>query len=135
MLSTRVTTGLYLPQEHQRVFPIFLVPPSESDDNFSDKLFWNTWIVHVLLQLFKARQVFILLSFTLFSPIIFIFPSTAYCISSEFDIFITILVLSSKFVLSFLRLLDILYKKALSTFFFFFFDDVIDQKEINNFLF
>ena len=48
--------------------------------------------------------------------------------SSDVDIFIMKLVLSSKFVLSFLSLLDILYKKALSTIFFFFFerDDVND---------
>ena len=43
--------------------------------------------------------------------------------------------LSSKFVLRFLSLLYILYKKAFSTIAFFEQDDINDQKAINNFLF
>ena len=47
MLSAWVAIGLYLPQEHQRVFPILLVSASESNDSFPGEfffhgLFWNT---------------------------------------------------------------------------------------------
>ena len=35
MLSAWVAIGLYLPEEHQRVFPILLVSSSDFDDSFS----------------------------------------------------------------------------------------------------
>ena len=56
---------------------------------------------------------FIIWSFTFFSPLFS--SSEALFASSDFDIFMMKLVLSSKFVLSFLSSLDIFYNKALST--------------------
>ena len=85
---------------------------------FFHVLFWNTGFVHVWLQLNKVRHVFIIWSFTFWVPLFS--SSEALFISSDFDIFIMKLILSSKFVLSFLSLLDILYEKAHSTIFFFF---------------
>ena len=60
--------------------------------------------------------------------------SKALFVSSDFDIFMLKLVLSSKFLWTSLSLLDILYNKPLSTFFFLI---VITSmvREINNFLF
>ena len=82
--------------------------------------FWNTGFLQVRLQLYKVRQVSIIWSFTFFSPIIFIFRRTAY-----FRHFMMKLVLFSKFVLSFLSLLDHDFERS----------DVNYQKEIKNILF
>ena len=79
-----VAFDLHLPQEHQGIFPILLLPSSESDDSFPGQL--------------SFRDSFE----TIFSHV--------------------------KFVLSFLSLLDILYKKALSIIFFFERHVVNDQK-------
>ena len=41
ILAAWVAIGLYLPQEHQRVFPILLVPSSQSDDSFPGQLIFS----------------------------------------------------------------------------------------------
>ena len=113
MFSARVAIGLYLPQKHQIVFPILLVP-SESDDSFPRQFsLTGTFETQgsymygysfVKSDKYSSSQV-PLSSFPLFPS------SKARFIRSDFDIFHTKLVLSSKFVLSFLSLLNILYKK------------------------
>ena len=79
---------------------------------FCQGLFWNTGFVHVHLRLCKVRQVFIdwsLIEVPWFSS------SETLFISSDIDIFMMKLLLSSRFVLHFLSLLDILCKEAIST--------------------
>ena len=69
-----------------------------------------TGFVHVPLKLCKVTQVFIIWS----SSVPLFSSSEALFISSDFEIFIIKLVLSSKFVLSFRSSFDILHKKGLS---------------------
>ena len=117
MLSAWVAIGLYLPKEHQRVFPILLVSFSESDDSFPGQFsfghFWNTWFVHVWLQLCRVKQVFIIWSLIFFNPIIFICRSTVYKFRLwhfyDENCFI------SKICFEFFKFTYILNKKALST--------------------
>ena len=78
---------------------------------FCHRLFWSTGFVHVRLRSFvkwdKDSSTTVSLSWVPWFSAVFI--------SSDFDIFIIELVLSSKFVLNFLSLLDIWCKEALST--------------------
>ena len=80
---------------------------------FFHGLFWNRRFVDVRLQPCKVRQVLIIWSFTFFSSIFFIFRSTvAVYWFIRLRQFMVKLVLSSKFILSFLSLFDILCKKS-----------------------
>ena len=78
---------------------------------FFHGLFWNRRFVDVRLQPCKVRQVLIIWSFTF--SIFFIFRSTvAVYWFIRLRQFMVKLVLSSKFILSFLSLFDILCKKS-----------------------
>ena len=75
--------------------------------------FWNTGFLRVWLQLCNVRQVFIIWSFTFFSPIIFNFRSTVY----KFKLwhFYDETCFIFKICVELFGLPDILDKKALST--------------------
>ena len=110
MLSEWVATGLHLPQKHQKVLPILLVFLFPAVFFFHG-LFWNRRFVDVRLQPCKVRQVLIIWSFTF--SIFFIFRSTvAVYWFIRLRQFMVKLVLSSKFILNFLSLFDILCKKS-----------------------
>ena len=120
MLSAWPAIGLHLPQENQRLLPILLVPSSEPDYSFPGQFyftdFFETQGSYMYGCSFVKSGTYSSSEISLSSGPLF---SSSEALSlfrgSDFDIFLVKPVLSSKFVLSFLRLLDILYKKAYST--------------------
>ena len=97
---------------------ILLLSSSKSDDSFPWKLSFieslETQSSYICSCSFEKSDKYSSFEVQLSSVSLFS-PSEALFISSDFDSFMMYLVLSSKFVLSFLSLLDILYKKAPST--------------------
>ena len=120
MLSAWVAIGLHLSQENQRVFPILLVFSSESDDSFPGQFYFTdsfeTQGSYMYGCSFVKSDKYSSSEISLSSIPLF---SSSEALSlfrvSDFDFFMVKPVLSSKFTLSFLSLLDILYKKAYST--------------------
>ena len=136
MLSVWVAIGSYVPQEHQIAFPILLVPSFESDDSFPGQFSFTDSFETQGSYMFGGSFVKsdnYLLSEVSLSPVPLFSSSKALFISSDFDIFKIKLILSSKFVLSFLSLLDIWYNTARSAIVFWT-NEVNDQKKVNNFL-
>ena len=131
---TCVAFDFHLPQENQRVFPILLLPSSESDYSFPREIslggtfLKNIGFVHVGYSFVKSGKD--LSSEVLLSSVSLFSFSVPLFIRSGFDVFMIKLVLSSKFALSFLSLIYVLYKNC-----FFERNHVSDQKAINNFLF
>ena len=122
MLSSWVSIGLYLPKEHQRVFAILLVCSSESNDSSLGQLSFTgsleTQDLCMYGSSFAKSEKYPSSEVSLYSVLLFSFSKEMF-ISQDFDIFMMKLDLSSKFVFSFLILLDILDKKTLSTIVFF----------------
>ena len=120
MIFAWVAISLYLPQKRKRVFPILLVLSSEPDDSFLEQFFLTDSFETQDLYMYDCRfaksdkysssevspsSVSLFLSSE--ALLLFIGPS--------FYIFMDKLVLSSKFILSFLSLLDILLKEVRNT--------------------
>ena len=97
---------------------ILLLSSSKSDDSFPWKLSFikslETQSSYICSCSFEKSDKYSSFEVQL-SSVPLISPSEALFISSDFDRFMLDLVLSSKFVLSFLSLLDVLNKKAPST--------------------
>ena len=97
---------------------ILLLSSSKSDDSFPWKLSFieslETQSLYICSCSFEKSDKYSSFEVQL-SSVPLISPSEALFISSDFDRFMLDLVLSSKFVLSFLSLLDVLNKRAPSS--------------------
>lgn len=118
MLSSWVSIGLYLRKEDKRVFPILLVCSSESNDSFFGQFSFTDSLETQDLCMYGSSFVtsdkYSSSEVSLYSVLLFSFSKVMFR-SQDFEIFMMKLDLSSKFVFSFLILLDILDKKTLST--------------------
>ena len=101
MLSAGVAIGLYLPQEHLRVFPILLVSSSAADDFFPGQFYFTEFCETQGLYMYGCSFVksdkysspeVSLSSVPLFSS------SEALSLFIGSDFFIVKLILSSKFI-------------------------------------
>ena len=115
MFSAWVAFGLYLPQEHQRVFPILLVTSSEPDDSFPF-LFTDSFETQGLYMYgFSFVKWEKYSSSELSLSLVPLFSSSrALFTSSGPDIFMMKLVYSSKFVFNFPSLLMFYIRKLLA---------------------
>ena len=120
MIFAWVAISLYLPQKRKRVFPILLVLSSEPDDSFLEQFFltdsFETQDLYMYDCRFAKSDKYSASEVSLSSVSLFLSSEALLLfIGPSFYIFMDKLLLSSKFILSFLSLLDILLKEVRNT--------------------
>ena len=120
MIFAWVAISLHLPQKRKRVFPILLVLSSEPDDSFLEQFFltdsFETQDLYMYDCRFAKSDKYSSSEVSLSSVSLFLSSEALLLfIGPSFYIFMDKLLLSSKFILSFLSLLDILLKEVRNT--------------------